>query len=95
MPDDDGDVGQSAGDRAGHQIAGLVAGRSGAHWQGGAAATKERLQIGYAPVVNVRVGLLQAPLFRVGGEFPAHVHLQPGLVEGGVAKASGKAVIRR
>ena len=87
---DDHDVGAVAAEGAGDDVAGEVVGLLFGHGEGEAAALEKDAEVGDAAVVDVGVGLSQAPDFRVGGEVGAHVEVDELLeVEaGGVAEGA-------
>ena len=69
----DHDVRKTAGDRTGHEVAGLVVGRILLHRKRPPLPLEEALQVRNAPVVDVAVGRLESPVLRVGVEVSLHV----------------------
>ena len=70
---DDGDMGQVSGEHHGDDVARLIIRRVITCWQGGTVSFEIGPQVGYAAVVDVGVGLCQAPLPGIRGKIRPHV----------------------
>ena len=69
----DHDMRKASRDQAGHEVSGLVVGRLLRHRKRPALALEEALQVRNAPVVDVSVRRLEAPVLRIGIEVRLHV----------------------